>query len=46
MMMFDDEEKDRETIKQLKKKKPSFSQLINKKNIDNFELDRALQEEI
>lgn len=44
-MMFDDEERDREIIKKLKKKKPTFSQLINKKVIDDFELDQAVQED-
>lgn len=44
-MMIEDEEKDRETIKRLKKKKTSFSQVINKKKLDDFELDQALQED-
>lgn len=43
--MFEDEERDRETIKKLKYKKKSFSQLINKKKINDFELDQALQED-
>ena len=45
-MMVEDEEKDRETIKRLKKKKSSFSQILNKKNLDDFELDQAVQEDI
>jgi len=44
-MIIEDEEKDREIIKQLKKKKPSFSQIINKRKLDDFELDQALQED-
>lgn len=44
-MMFEDNERDRETIKKLKKKKSSFSQVINKKNLDDFELDSAFSED-
>ncbi len=44
-MILEDEEEDRETIKRLKKKRPSFSQILNKKRLDDFELDQALQED-
>ena len=43
--MFEDDERDRETIKKLKKKKTSFSQVINKKKLDDFELDMAFNDD-
>ena len=43
-MMFDDEDRDKEILKKLKSKKKSFSQIVNKKNLDDFELDQALSE--
>ena len=45
-MILEDEERDRETIKRLKKKKASFSQILNKKRLDDFELDQVLQEDL
>lgn len=44
-MMYEDDERDREIIKQLKKKKTTFSQVINKKKLDDFELDMAFNED-
>jgi hypothetical protein len=38
--MFEDE--DQTVLKQLRRKKTSFRQLINKKELDDFELDKAL----
>ena len=43
--MYEDDERDRETIKSLKKKKSSFSQVINKKKLDDFELDMAFSDD-
>ncbi len=37
--MYDDE--DQTILKQLRRKKTSFKQLMNKKEIDDFELDKA-----
>jgi len=37
--MFENE--DQTVLKQLRKKKTSFRQLINKKDVDDFELDKA-----
>ena len=37
--MFENE--DQSVLRQLRKKKTSFRQLINKKDVDDFELDRA-----
>jgi hypothetical protein len=41
--MIDDEEK--QLLKKLRKKKPSFNQMINKKNLDDLELDSIMQED-
>ncbi len=35
------ENEDQSVLRQLRKKKTSFRQLINKKDVDDFELDRA-----
>jgi hypothetical protein len=35
------ESEDQSILKQLRRKKTSFKQLINKKDVDDFELDRA-----
>ena len=37
--MFENE--DQSVLRQLRRKKTSFRQLINKKDIDDFELDKA-----
>lgn len=37
--MFEDE--DQSVLKQLRRKKTSFRQLINKKDLNDFELDKA-----
>ena len=44
-MIVGDEAQDRAIIKKLRKKKPSFSQIINKKRLDELELDETLQED-
>ena len=35
------ENEDQSVLRQLRRKKTSFRQLINKKDVDDFELDRA-----
>jgi hypothetical protein len=37
--MFENE--DQSVLRQLRRKKTSFRQLINKKDVDDFELDKA-----
>ena len=39
------ESDDQELLKKLKKKKKSFSDVVNRKKLDRFELDQAMQEE-
>lgn len=41
--MFEDQ--DREILKKLKTKKKSFSQVLNRKNLDELELEKAMQED-
>jgi len=38
--MFE-EQQDQSILKQLRKKKQSFRQLMNKRDVDDFELDKA-----
>ena len=38
--MFE-EQQDQSVLKQLRRKKTSFKQLINKREVDDFELDKA-----
>ena len=37
-------EEDEQILRQLRKKKQNFRQVMNKKKVDDFELDRAFNE--
>jgi hypothetical protein len=41
--MIDDEEK--QLLRKLRKKKQSFNQVLNKKNLDDLELDSVMQDD-
>ena len=40
------EDQDMEILKKLKHKRKSFVEIVNRKNVDDFELERAMQEEL